>query len=580
MRAIVLASTVLLFMLSAAVARGADVHIDPSRTEGCPGSGSLIDPYCDWGQVRQFTGGNRYLQKSGTLSFSSLKITRPTNASADRPVFIGAYHAGPRPRIRVENPVHGALNPEKWKRIRGDIWVFGAGDFRSADPKVLLLDGRRAFGSAQRELDVCKKPGMQLVEWFYGDGKLFVCSPQGNPAVVFATISGMQQFDRRDSWVPIYIEDQQHIIIDGLAVEGGSFGAIEIRGASADIEVRNSVIGLDSASAIRAQSFETPVSRLDIHDNLIDSGIRWGMAGYEPRVSGEGVHFIAGVQDSKVYRNEFVAWSHNGVYLDAHWPESPGVRRNLIFDNEFHCGPGSSYFDYCRPYGLDGFAADYARDNVVFRNRMHDFSVAAQVNGNNNYMVANLCYNTINSKARRLPTGQCFSLQPYVWSRDNLVANNTMVNTADVAIQMKPGNAGVSGGHRIVNNIMYNCGRATVSTRRDACIAVAPDASVGPQEIINNLMYNPDRPVKVLYRRDWAEEFARLKARSGDIVEANRVADPLFQDPDQHDFALKPDSPAMSAGRPIVVPGLNVSDAVINIGAAQSPAEAGWGLVQ
>jgi hypothetical protein len=340
------------------------------------------------------------------------------------------------------------------------------------------------------------------------------------------------------------------------------------------------VIGLDSASAIRAQSFSTPVRSLDIHDNVIDSGIRWGMAGYEPAVSGEGVHFVAGVEDSKVYRNQFIAWSHNGVYLDAHWPESPGVRRNLVFDNEFHCGPDSSYFDYCRPYGLDGHKADHARDNIFFRNLMHDFSVAAQVNGNNNYIVGNLCYNTLNSKAKTHPTGQCFSLQPYQWSRDNLVANNTMVNTADVAVQFIAGSAGLSGGHRVVNNIMYNCGRATVSSRRDACIAVAPDLSVGPQEISNNLVHNPDRPVRMVYRRDWAEDFNKLRPRFGDTIRDNRAADPRFQEPDRYVFTLRSDSPAIGAGRPIVVPGLNIDDVRIDIGSEQVRTEAGWVLEQ
>lgn len=561
-------------------ALGDDVFIDPSRTLNCPGNGTVANPYCDWDGVREFVGGNRYLQKSGTLSHRSLTIVGQTNASAEKPVFIGAYQAGPRPRIRIENPVHGALSPDRWKRARGDVWSFSTSDFRSGDPEVLLLDGRRAFGKARSEPDLCEKPDAQLIEWFYHDGTLFLCSPRGNPAIVYASISGMQQFDKRDSWVPIYIEDQQHIVIDGLAIEGGSLGAIDIRGASADIEIRNSVIGLDSASAIRAQSFETPVSRLDIHDNVIDSGIRWGMAGYEPHVSGEGLHFVAGVQDSRVYRNQFIAWSHNGVYLDAHWPESPGVRRNLIYDNEFYCGPGSSYFDYCRPYGLDGFKADSARDNIIFRNRMHDFSVAAQVNGNNNYIVANLCYNTINSKAKAHLTGQCFSLQPYVWSRDNVVAYNTMVNTADVAVQFIPGDAGVSGGHRIVNNIMYNCGRSTVSTRRDACIAVAPDASVGPQEISNNLMYNPGRPVRVVYRRDWSEDFARLKARFGDVVENNGVADPRFRDADRDDFNLLPDSPAIGAGELVDVPGLTFSGAAMNIGAAQPLTGKSWEITR
>jgi len=160
-------------------------------------------------------------------------------------------------------------------------------------------------------------------------------------------------------------------------------------------------------------------------------------------------------------------------------------------------------------------------------------------------------------------------LQPYVWSRDNLVANNTMVNMADVAVQFIPGVAGMSSGHRIVNNIMVDCGRATVPTRKDACFAVAPDASVGPQEISNNLMYNPDRPVRVLYRKQWSEDAAELHAVRGDLVRDNQVADPRFRDPDQHDFGLLPGSPAIGAGRPLEVPGLVTSGEGASVGAGQ-----------
>ena len=262
------------------------------------------------------------------------------------------------------------------------------------------------------------------------------------------------------------------------------------------------------------------------------------------------MHFLAGVQDSRIHRNVFIAWSHNGIYLDAHLPGSPGVNRNLVYDNEFHCGPRGSYFDYCRPFGIDGFVSGAAQYNVVFNNRMHDFSVAAQVNGNNNYMIGNTCYRTSNSKAKRLPTGQCFSLQPYQWSRDNVVVNNTMAYLADVAIQLTPGEGGVSAGHLVVNNIMYDCGLATLSTRRDACISIVRHASVGPQVLIGNLMYNPGRSVRVLYRRDWAEDVGRLHSAYGDTVEANKVADPMFRDPENGDFSLLPDSPAIGEALP------------------------------
>ena len=66
----------------------------------------------------------------------------------------------------------------------------------------------------------------------------------------------MQRARGRESWVPVYLEDQHHVVIDGLALEGGNSGAIEIRGRSSDIEIRNSVIGLDSASGIRAYSMD------------------------------------------------------------------------------------------------------------------------------------------------------------------------------------------------------------------------------------------------------------------------------------------------------------------------------------
>jgi hypothetical protein len=554
-----------------------DVFIDPSRATKCPGLGTHQEPYCDWGSVGVFTGGNRYLQKSGTTFHGSVKIVAPTGASAARPVFIGAYDQGGKPRIRVENALPDAMNPGKWRRAYGDVWAFSTEGFSMGNPAVLLLDKRRAFGAAQRKPDLCRDAGSQIVEWFHGDDVLYLCSPNGNPADVYSSICGMQRFGN-EPWVPLYIENQQHVVIDGLMVEGGNLGAIEIRGDSSHIEIRNSIIGLDSPSGVRVHSLSVPVRNLDIHDNVIDSGIRWGVAGYEPHLSGEGVHFIASVQDSRIYRNQIIAWSHNGVYLDGHLPESLGVNRNIIFDNEFHCGSSSGYFDYCRPFGMDGFKVGSVEGNVFFRNVMHDFSVRAQINGNSNYVVGNVCYNTINSKARTYPTGQCFSFQPYVWSRDNVVANNTMVNTADVAVQFLPGKAGVSSGHRVINNIMYGCARTAISSRRNVCIELVADSSVGPQLLVDNVMYNHRRPVRVRYRRDWSEDLDEMQVRDNDTVSGNRVADPKLRDPVHDDFSLLAGSPAISAGQPVEVPGLNFSGNAVNIGALQSPAGVGWAV--
>lgn len=551
----------------------ADVHVDPSRTSGCPGRGTLNDPYCDWNDIPRFARGSRYLQKRGTTYRKTISLVPQRVEAGEGRVVIGAYGDGPRPVVRVENPLIGADDPANWAPVGGGVWLFRTTGYEVGDPAVLLLDGRRALGGAVQSGDVCRPAGAATIEWHHEGDSLRLCSPRGNPVREFTTISGMQ-VRQGQPWAAIYIESQQGIVIDGLALEGGRWGAIEIRGPSSAIEIRNSEIGRDSASGIRAYSVDTPITGLDIHDNLIDSGVRWGAVGYTPAVSGEGVHFNSGVRDSRVYRNVFVAWPHNGMYLDAHLPQAPGVTDNRVFDNEFHCGAGSSYFDYCRPLGIDGASAGKASRNLVFRNRMHDFSVGSQVNGNENLIVGNFCYDVVNSGARSTPTGQCFRLQPYGYSRDNLIAYNTMVRTADAAVEVRPGVAGVASGHRIVGNIMYDCGRAAGT---GVCLDVRDDASVGPQSIVDNLLFNPGRTTLVRYRQSGPTQVAKLRPGDGATVSGNQVADPLFRNAAAADFELMPDSPAAGAGKPLVLPGLELRGPAVDLGAAQSGTEAGGG---
>lgn len=546
-----------------------DFHIDPSRTEGCPGTGTVIDPHCDWDEIAEFVGGNRYLQKRATTFEGMILLTPGRVMEGPGPVVIGAYGVGSRPVIRVGNALPGANIASNWSPVGRGVWVFSTAGFREGNPAVVLLDGRRALGGARNPGDVCMAAGAMVVEWHHGDGALRLCSPRGNPAQVFRTIVGMQ-LRSREPWAPIYIEGQRGIVIEGLTIEGGRWGAVEIRGSSSAIEIRHCEIGRYSASGIHAHSMETPITGLEIHDNVIDSGIRWGSVRYEPVVSGEGIHFNAGVQNSRVYRNLLVAWPHNGMYLDAHLPGSPGVVGNVIFDNEFHCGPNSSYFDYCRPFGIDGASPGAAQYNLVFRNRLHDFSVGSQVNGNNNHIVGNFCFNVTSSKARRDPTGTCFRMQPYLFSKDNLIANNTMVGTADAAVEVRPGTRGVAIGHRIIGNIMYDCGRDTATARRGVCVDVAHDQSIGPQTVVGNLIFNPNRPTRVRYREAGIVDANAWRPSGNDTIAANRVADPKFDNQAEGLFTLESTSPAVGAGRPLVVPRLELRGRYVNIGASQS----------
>ena len=77
---------------------------------------------------------------------------------------------------------------------------------------------------------------------------------------------------------------------------------------SSNVEVKNSEIGRDSPSGIVVSSQGTPNRRISIHDNTIDSGIRWGAVGYAPLISGEGVAFVDSAEDGEIHNNVLVAW--------------------------------------------------------------------------------------------------------------------------------------------------------------------------------------------------------------------------------------------------------------------------------
>lgn len=569
--------------LLASATFAADIYIDPSRTGGCPGQGTLEAPYCSWNDVGPLAGGNRYLQRRGTVWSGGVRVTAipgvPVPASAAE-VFIGAYGDGDtRPIIRVDNSLPGSRDSANWRLVGPDLWAYRTAGFRLPDPHVLLLDGRRAFGPAQLPGDLCTRRGSQRVEWLHKGDELLLCSPQGNPAEVFQRISGMQAQRGSDPWVPVYIEGRRNVVIDGLALEGGGWGAVEIRAGSADVEIRNCAIGRDSASGIRIFSDSMMISGIDVHNNVIDSGIRWGAVGYTPGVSGEGVHFIAGVRDSRVHANEIVAWPHNGIYLDAHRPGDPGVIDNRIDHNDIHCGPSSSYVDYCRPVGIDGSRPGAASGNLIFANRLHDFSVGAQVNGDRNAVVGNFCYNVVNSGARGSPTGMCFRLQAYVFSRDNLIAFNTIANTADAAVELRSGDGGITAGHRVIGNLFYGCGHDAVPERRDVCIVVGAAPEVGPAVIEDNLFFNPGgRAVRMLYRNPRAVEAQYWQAVAGDRLSGNRVANPLFLDAPAGDFDLAAASPARRDVPVLEVSGLAGQPLALGAWQGGPPGEGAWRL--
>jgi hypothetical protein len=241
------------------------------------------------------------------------------------------------------------------------------------------------------------------------------------------------------------------------------------------------------------------------------------------------------------------------------------VRNNLIHDNEYHCGPESSYFDYCRPLGADAQRIGGVTGNVFLRNRIHDFSVRSQINGDHNYVIGNICYRARNSDAKSFPTGQCFGIQPYGISAYNVFANNTMFDTDDAAILFAPNKTGLATMHTIVNNVMQNCAADAPKGRKNSCIYVPDDTSIGSQVISHNLVYNDWGPASILYKgRNLAT--AAIPATSEKVpnigeggLQYNWNADPLLRGTLTGDFSLSESSPAVQRGIEVPLPRQGVS---------------------
>lgn len=450
----------LLSLLLAAGTAGAAVYIDP--TAPCPGAGTAEAPYCAWSSVTTWQGGEQYLQRRGTEYVGQVRVI--TRTAPDELLTIGAYGEGARPVIDLRAAVEGWDVAANWRHMGGEVWRLPVAHYQALS--VLRLDGVRAVGPAASAAAVCTTPGSVRLAWHATTTDLTVCAPS-NPAGLYVTVEGNHLPTSKSPWTPFALFSQRNVLIEGMDIRGGT-GGLEVRDASSDITIRGNTLGLYAPSGLRLYSAGTPVTRVVVDGNLIDSGIRWGDARqYNWAISGEGVHFNHRVTQSVIARNEVVAWPHNGIYLDGHLPDSQ-VTDNIIEGNDIHCGPQSAYFDYCRPLGIDGNDGGASR-NIVTRNVWHDFTVAPQINGNDNLIVGNVCRGAYDGAPTSRSVAQCLALQGYVQSTGNTFLQNHFSGTHGYAIKILSGTAGQPG-HRFIGNVI-ECSQ---------CLDISADASIGP----------------------------------------------------------------------------------------------------
>lgn len=426
------------------LAIGADHYIDPNAA--CPGSGTLADPWCTW--PSSFRGGDTYMQKAGTTWKGMIHIHRANRTRPDKLLTITSYGEGSKPILRTGTKIEG-----EWTQSEDGLWSHQM-DSSIIDPYPIGLssNGIRLKGpirgtGANIEKQLCK-----TAEWHYFEKERLIvtCQKPKSPEAGFHISYKLPS----NPFAGIWLSGQTNILIDGLNLVGGR-QSIYVTAPSSDIEIRNSKIGCNAGYGVSLHGSNTRdiIANVHIHHNLIDSCIRWGDLGYSQSGAIEGVYLRHHVTNTLIEHNEIVAWGHNGVYIRGTKADYPATK-NVVRFNNFHCGPKSSYWAYCRPMNIDGAEDDAAHDNILSDNDYHDFTLGVQFNGNNNIFERNRCYNNFGPPSFAKSLGKnCVVISTYEVSKNNIIRNNELQSRI-AFFQYGQKSRHVLSGHMITKNHM------------------------------------------------------------------------------------------------------------------------------
>lgn len=430
-----------IILLDPTLTLGADWYIDP--TAPCPGSGTPVSPWCKYPET--FNGGDTYRQRAGTTYHGQIRILKKYGTTPNAPLIFTSYGIGDRPIIYAMNKIDDEwhLTPEKrWTQLMRAPYDMYTSVLTSNG--VRLKGPIRGFG-ANVEQQLCT-----TAEWHFDPTEQMIIScikpvdPQGNQTNV-KTGRPTYGFQLQDA--------VSNILIDGFKFIGGLW-QIDISDGVSNVEIRNNDFGEMATNGVKLRgNTARPITNIHIHHNFFDTRIRWGDLGYENNGTDEGVMLSGHVQNSVIEHNKFIAWGHNGVYIYARQASRPATG-NVIRFNEFHCGTGSTYWEYCRPMGIDGDEENAARDNVISGNYYHDYTLGVQFNGNNNIFENNRCYNNYGPPSFSTSLGKtCIVMSTYEVSKDNLIRNNEFAYSV-AFFQYGSVSGQILSGHQIIGNYM------------------------------------------------------------------------------------------------------------------------------
>jgi parallel beta-helix repeat protein len=356
----------------------------------------------------------------------------------------------------------------------------------------------------------------------------------GSPITFMAYPGESVVIDGRNSVdYTVRLSGVQFVRIVGLTVQGGfaerQQGGGLLIGGSSQVEVRDSTFRSNRAFGIRSyNSTHVLIEGNDIYGNAV--GIQVGGAG-------EGTV----IRDNRIHDNDQMMVNTADVRGDDVGGEGVALVRStgnvVVTDNRIWGNRAASY-----DYGYDGGAFSiYAaynwtiRDNVTWDNRnvLETGTDAAKTACDNNRFVRNLNYAATSVDVTVGMVLRCAS--------NTTVANNTFEGMQSFVFDISHMRASWGGsieGLRIVNNVI-----SAASGKIYGIESTLPASVV----IDNNVLQNRGTGYLATYLGTGTKSLATFAEWTGQELHGT-VADPLFRDPDAHDYRLRTESVAVDRG--------------------------------
>jgi len=486
-------------------------------------------------KMSTFKPGDNILFKRGDV-WVAQRLYSTTHPSGTEGNYItyGSYGSGALPKLSAREQV--SLS---WTSVGSNIYSTPKSDsgriFKDGVELLAAATTGIASGIGMAEL------GKYGVSYWWDDssGKLYIYSTT-NPS------NSVWEMDKYS--VVVWFTDADYIRFQDIEVVGGSSAAVIMTGNSHWV-FRNCKIGARAGYGIDIRSGPTNNDYNLIDNCVFDSEFTVDYSllpstANDYRGCSDGVNMWGSSNYNEVKNSVFIDWGHTAFQI-AGKPDSPS-RYNKFHDNEVYLTKIL--------YGRAFTTQDYAENNEIYNNYMHDTYTQNQLLGHNNHVYNNVISNIYGTPIKSGgKLGQGISIENY-GAKDygisgNIIEGNTFVNIAGIGIQVYTAYGDTANIHDniIRNNILYNCG---IKERSGVALAIDVNTGTGNVNnvVSNNLIYNPG--ITNTCKSPYGSSAMSVSAFNGlsSYFTNNIASDPMFVDVNNANYNLKSGSPALSAG--------------------------------